>query len=197
MYKNIKIPLNLFAGKKIHEFLEELFNSDITMYTYRTIHFFFEQGYLEIRIDSDEVDSIIDWIKENLKIDLEKILVEDYFPEIDRFGGGWPIIEKLFEYGSLAAIYIRNHGDKIGEGMGDIGNQFREGKIIHCFLNQLEYDSLAEASFHNFQAQSMMLKHIREDEIPIYPLGNIVAMVGDTDKENKEKDKDKQGPEFG
>lgn len=193
MYKNIKIPLNLFAGKKIHEFLEELFNSDITMYTYRTIHFFFEQGYLEIRIDSDEVDSIIDWIKENLKIDLEKIIVEDYFPEIERFGEeGWTIIEKLFEDCARAAIYIQNHGDKIGEGIGERGNQFREGKIIHCFLNQLGYDSLAEASFHNFQAQSMMLKHIREDEIPIYPMIQPIAIVEKVNKEMLGS-----GPEFG
>lgn len=205
IYKNVKIPLNLFTGKNIYQFLGELYYSGRTGILYDTMHFFYEQGRLEIRVGGnsyDNMDTIIDWIKDYFGEEKERkvgqIIVEDYQPEIDRFGDfGWHIIEKLFEYGSRAAIYIRNRDDSIGEGMGDRGNQFREGKIVHCFLNQLGMDSLSEASFHNFQAQQMMLKHIRESEIPIYPVTMPVAILEEQNKEKKDREKKETGPEFG
>lgn len=197
-YKNIVIPLNLFhsGNNEIHKFLENLIIKKGSIYGYRTFHFFFEKGRLEIRIDSPHIVSYEEWIKDYFKekgieeSKLKDIVIEDYKPEIDRFGEGWDIVEKLFENCARAAIYIRNHGDKT-----NIGELFRESKIIHCFLNQLGYDSLAEASFHNFVAQQMMIKHIRETEIPIYPVykdigtGNVAGNVKIEER--------KQGPEFG
>jgi len=201
-YKNIVIPLNFFGNingdNEIYKFLSEIALISIQK-SFRTFHFFFEKGRLEIRIDGC-TDSFIDWIKNYFKekgIDeenIKKITFNDYIPELKDYGeAGWNIIEKVFEYGALAAIYIRTGG--FGDRERD-SCLFRETKLIHCFLNQLGFDSLGEASFHNFAAQQMLIKHIREIEIPIYATTQPIGII--EDNKNKDKDKDKErGPEFG
>lgn len=180
-YKNIIIPLNVFKGEnEIYKFLKELM---VLSYGYRTFHYFYERGFLEVRIDSENIDEYIDWIKKYFGDVVNKIKVRDYESEIRNYGEeGWKIAEKLFEYFAMAAIHIRlGKGGKENE-----DNLFRENKFFHCFLNQLGLDSLSEAAFHNFAAQQMLLKHIREIEIPIYAREVTV-----------EETKKQQGPEFG
>ncbi len=205
-YKNIIIPLGFFGNisgdNEIYKFLSEIALISIQK-SFRTFHFFFEKGRLEIRIDGS-TDSCIDLIKDYFKQkgmdeeNIKKIIINDYIPEIKDYGNtGWNIIEKVFEYGALAAIYIRTGG--FGEDKENRERDsclFRETKLIHCFLNQLGFDSLGEASFHNFAAQQMMIKHIREVEIPIYATTQPIAIIEDKEKD-KNKDSKGQGPEFG
>lgn len=206
-YKNIKIPYIFGSDHEIYKFLENLIDWKKS-FGYRTFHYFFEPGGLEVRIDSEHIEEFIDMIKSYLENNediknriiatgrsIENILtIDDYKAESNSYGDEADIAEKLFEYGSLAAIHIRT-----GKAKGEL---FRESKFIHCFLNQLGYDSLGEASFHNFSAQQMMLKHMREVEIPVYPMYGVYGVQKidkrrEEEMKGKDKDKDKRGPEFG
>lgn len=162
-YINIIIPINLFRPKhEMYKFLEEFENKfcDIQNKDFRAFHFFVEDcnsvdDCIEIRIDSKDTDEINSWTKDyfllNDKQDVIKFL--EYEPEIDNFGEGWPIAEKIFEYCSRAAIHIR---------IGKAINLFRETKFIHCFLNQLGYDSLEESAFHSMNSHQMLIKYFRK-----------------------------------
>lgn len=146
----------------MYRFLEEFENKfcDEQNKDFRTFHFFVEDcnsidGCIEIRIDSKDTEEINSWIKNYFLLNDNQDVIKflEYEPEIDNFGEGWSIAEKIFEYYSRAAIHIRT---------GKAINLFRETKFIHCFLNQLGYDDLEESAFHSTISHRMLIKYFRK-----------------------------------
>lgn len=194
---NIIIPIGKFESTiQIYQFLDEFLNKFNDYLD--AFHFFFENNEIgqvvEVRTRYKEncdgyVKSFIDnYFKNKETQKTSEIKYQDYNPEdgIYGMGDGWKIAEKLFEYCARVAIFIRTQ--KAGEGKAEL---FRESKFVHCFLNQLGYDSLGESSFHNYASQQMMIKHLREIEIPIYVQRIPIGIDNTADKSKK------LGPEFG
>lgn len=166
-YLNVKIPTELF-GKESNRNIFKLLNDFICQFCSnnnhaRTFHYFFEnenyKNRLEIRIDSDyDKIQIKQWLRNFFgNIGIEEIIFEEFKPETDlnQYGDAWIVAEKFFEISSRTSIIIKNESPS---------NLFRETKFIHCFLNQLGYDSLGKASFHNWTSGQMLMKYLKNQK---------------------------------
>lgn len=166
-YLNIKIPIEMFreeSNNRIFQFLKDFSGEfcDNEDTNFRSFHYFFEGDYkesrLEIRIDSNHEEEITFWLKEffgNYRFDnikIEEFKIENSSIQYDT---EWDLVEKFFEYTSRISIKIRNNEPQ---------NLFRETKFIHCFLNQLGYDSLGEASFHNWTSGQILMKYLKQQK---------------------------------
>lgn len=167
---NICIPIDLFDTKlQVYEFLDLILSifdkqkkSGRDKDDELTFHYFFEGGIIEVRMkiyDALERE-IIRFINEYFKgkeefVSRNPIQFKEYVSENrpDQFGDQWYIVEKYLEYTARASIHIIRNNPS---------NLFRETKLLHCFMNQLGYDTLRETAFYNFASGNMMLKYFRE-----------------------------------
>lgn len=122
----------------------------------KSFHFFYEGDRLELRLElgdgisRDEVKNVtrkylseVDDLVNTTRHD-----VVNYYPEVGdhQYGiDGWEIAKKTFEYGSRLAIALLNPEFRKGKIL-------REGKLIHCILNSLNYGKSEEKTFHITQA---------------------------------------------
>nr|CBH38844.1 hypothetical protein BSM_23210 [uncultured archaeon] len=132
--------------------LEPAINLLETKNLLETFHFFTEPQIsdedlrisLRIRIkNKKQKEQVKDVLKQKLK-SVQNFLIketdfdrENYVGEQNSFGEkGWLIVQKLFEFGSRAAIFNLK-GDAMNPPYG--GKDFRPEKFVHCFLNQIGY----------------------------------------------------------
>jgi hypothetical protein len=140
----------------ILDFVKPVVDNFMVNDSLKSFHFFYEGDRLELRLEMDDEISR-DEVRNAMNMHLHKVadLVEitrcdavDYYPEIGdhQFGiDGWEIAKRVFEYGSRLAIAFLDPKSRKGK-------LLREGKLIHCMLNSLNYDTSGEKIFHIAQA---------------------------------------------
>ncbi|MDO9333156.1 MAG: hypothetical protein Q7T57_01350 [Dehalococcoidales bacterium] len=116
-----------------------------------SFHFFYEPGpcfLLRIRLATGKNEQDVWRVLENETNKVKELLSADptkgqYVGEEKQFGlDGWPVVMRLFEAGSrLALVLTDNAASK--------GPEFHVGKLVHCFLNQLGYNTIDEANLHH------------------------------------------------
>lgn len=141
-----------------------------------TFHFFFEpELHFRIRPKKpgmvNRIEEIISENAERMK-DMIEIKPTPYSGEQPNYGKeGWACAQKFFEIGSRFSLLKREtllkykaeldpkKREEILKSSNIVGD-FNESKFVHCFLNQVGYDSAREALFHQERAVQNLIKYV-------------------------------------
>jgi len=136
----------------------------------RTWHFFREQEleeprrpYLLLRVCGDRkvllgklkprFERRLGELKSEDMVSDYKIVEDPRYTEEKGYGKeGWLIAQKLFEYTSMAALFILEHRSK----KAPLPPGFHEGKFIHCFLNQALGTYINEVVFYELRLGGLL-----------------------------------------